>query len=229
MSVLHRSAVVAAASMLACQDSPSGQRIARESGSAAAPLIAASPDTIRTQTRNPSTGSADPSICKRGYTDERRDRPEITIIVSRLFACVASSPAPDADRPLLRDLPPATATRREPIPNSHQPEHIDTILTHSYPGLEIRVYRVSASNKDIIQTVTVFGPEFVSDEGLRVGLSQAQVRAILGEPFRVETNTLTFYAPGPQASDEPIGGPEVLDVVFAGDSVASLRYYFYID
>lgn len=181
---------------------------------------------MRTQARTAPTQAL--IDCAQGHGDERRDTLGIRTIVSKLFACVAYSPAPDGDRSLLRDLPRPTATRRELIRNRHQPEHIDTILTHSYPGLEIRVYRTT-SNKDMIQTVTVFGHEFVSDEGLRVGLTLAQVEAILGEPFRTETNSWFFYAPGPQASDEPLSGPEVLEVVFAGDAVTSLSYHFEID
>jgi hypothetical protein len=139
-----------------------------------------------------------------------------------LSTLLARADQPGDVRAMLEKLLPPSRISKQPIPNTHWPAQIDTIRTLHYPGLEIIVYHVSASRRDIVRTIRVSDDDWATRDGLSVGLSRAQVRTIKGEPDRLE-NDKWIYEVGDVLTWT------TLHVDFEGDHVASLAWHYYID
>lgn len=106
--------------------------------------------------------------------------------------------SPTAAETFLRSLPPPLAIRDLTVPNPHDPRWKDTVRTLVYDGLELTVYRVSSTGSRFPMAVRVTSPAYTSSSGLRVGLSSAQLVAILGPPSDRSGGRLIyrFVAPG---------------------------------
>lgn len=145
---------------------------------------------------------------------------QLPLILSR-----SADRGPNGELGLLDDLPPAENTTRTPVENRHDPSRTDTVVTLAWTGLELEVYRVTSTGKEILRTVRVTGRDYATDDGLSVGVTRDSVRALRGEPTRTEVGTWIYEVyDGP---DDPTA--TMLRVGFERDRVARLRWGFYID
>lgn len=109
----------------------------------------------------------------------------------------------------------------EPRGNRHNPSQIDTLRTFYYRGLQFTVYDVTGDAKEIMQDIAVTDSVYTTEEGVRVGMSQDQVRSALGEPDEVENGTFVYHL-----SEVT---PSQFRVVFEGDRVTRMEWDLYVD
>lgn len=127
--------------------------------------------------------------------------------------------------PVLDRLPPPTEIRKRPVPNRHDPALTDTVVTFVHPGLELEVYRVTTSGKEILRSIEVTGEGYRTGEGVGPGSTRARVTRALGEPDRVEGSRLVYR----QREGEVDPTPTTLSIRFRGDRVAAMTWSFYVD
>jgi len=83
----------------------------------------------------------------------------------------------------------------EPIrQNIHNPELTDQIYELYYEGLFLRVYHVSATDKDIIILVEVTSDEYPVMWDLTVGTTKEKVVEAFGEPDETNLDTIRYLA-----------------------------------
>lgn len=214
MSSLRRSFVVYAVPALlvlaGCGDGGSTD----DTGATGDPVPGEPADSVTTGDGVPAAPATDP------VTPGARPNVELPVILAR-----SADRAPDGGLRLLNDLPPAPDTTRTPVENRHDPSRTDTVMTLAWEALELEVYHVSSSGKEILRTVRVSSGSYATNDGLAVGITRDSVRALRGEPARTEAGDWIY---------EVYDGPNdptatLLRVSFEADRVAGLRWSFYID
>jgi|GEM_PF-3067339 len=129
---------------------------------------------------------------------------------------------PDQQRlPLLDRLPPPERLIVRRVPNPHDPEQIDRVVTRRYPGLELIIYEAGPARRELPLRLRVTAPRYRTAEGLRVGSSLAEVRAIMGAPAYREGPELVYVLGEPT--------PDLLRVRVERGRVTALTWDFYID
>lgn len=160
--------------------------------------------------------------CGRGASDSsdrEQGRPGVSL-TALVEAGTKPSPETDSLRVLDR-LKPPLRIETEPQKNRHVPGQVDTLRTYVYRGLEFTVYDVAHDPKVMMQNLTVADSTYETEDGLRVGLSREHVRALLGTPDQVESDTLTYRLGAP--------APNHLQVSLRNDCVTRLKWSFYVD
>lgn len=127
--------------------------------------------------------------------------------------------------PVLDRMPPPRETRRETVQNRHDPTMTDTVVTRVYPGLEVEVYRVTSSGKEIVRSIVVTGEEYRTSERIGPGSTRAEVTAALGEPASVDGSTLEYQV----TEGEPDPAPTDLSIELADGVVQRMTWDYYID
>lgn len=110
---------------------------------------------------------------------------------------------------------------RTPEPNRHDPSQTDTIRTLHYDGLDIEIYEVSASGKELASRLAVTGSGYETADGLHVGSTREQVEEALGEPTEVDDGALVYE------SDDVT--PTTLRFDMEGSRVSAMSWFFYLD
>jgi len=100
---------------------------------------------------------------------------------------------PGAAASFLRNLPATNDVRTVAVANPHDPRWTDTITTYGFGGLELTVYRVGSTGTRFPMALRVTTPEEATTAGLRVGLDQHQLAAILGTPSVRHGDTLVYH------------------------------------
>ena len=59
----------------------------------------------------------------------------------------------------------------------------DTVLYVQYVGLEVELYRVGASGRDLLSSVTLTGNEHASALPIQIGDTRSEILSYLGKPF----------------------------------------------
>lgn len=110
---------------------------------------------------------------------------------------------------------------RTPQTNRHDPSQTDTLRTLHYDGLEIEIYEVSASGKELASRLEVTGSGYETAEGLHVGSTREEVVNALGEPDETENGDLIYEHGEPTVTTLRIG--------MEGSHVAAMEWFFYLD
>ena len=110
---------------------------------------------------------------------------------------------------------------RTPQPNRHDPTQTDTVRTLHYDGLDVEVYEVSASGKELASKLEVTSSAYETADGLRVGSTHEEVERALGEPTEVDDGALVYQ------SDDIT--PTTLRFDMEGSRVEAMTWFFYLD
>ena len=110
---------------------------------------------------------------------------------------------------------------RTPEPNRHNPSQTDTLRTLHYDGLEIEVYEVSASGKELASRLEVTGSTYETADGLHVGSTREAVELALGQPSSTDDGALIYQ------SDDIT--PTTLRIDLDGSRVEAMTWFFYLD
>ena len=105
--------------------------------------------------------------------------------------------------------------------NIHNPEQTDQIYELSYEGLFLRVYHVSAIDKDIIILVEVTSDEYPVTWDLTVGATKEKVVEVFGEPDETNLDTIRYLA------GEFVMG--FVDFTFKDDLCSRVAWHYLID
>ena len=133
-----------------------------------------------------------------------------------------SENALDQDRlAVLNRLDRPRRVERAPQPNRHDPAQTDTLRTLHYDGLDIEIYEVSASGKELASRLEVTSSAYATAEGLRVGSTREEVEEALGEPAEVEEGALVYR------SDDVT--PTTRRFEMDGGRVEAMTWFFYLD
>lgn len=108
----------------------------------------------------------------------------------------------------------------EAQPNRHVPGQTDTLRTLHYEDARITVYHVS-HGKELLHSIALTGPNLESPEGLRVGMTRADVESALGEPPEHQNGAYIYLQNGPM--------PRRFYVHFDNDVVGRMEWMFPID
>jgi hypothetical protein len=85
---------------------------------------------------------------------------------------------------LLRRLGAPRTTETETVPNQYVQGQVDTLRTLVYTGLEAWVYDVADDTTSFLVRLSLSSTQYTTPEGVRVGLSEAQVVDEIGVPTR---------------------------------------------
>lgn len=109
----------------------------------------------------------------------------------------------------------------QPVENIHDPDRTDTMYELRYQGLQVCVYTVTESSKEIVTDLTITSSRYPLIWGLAVGSPVGDVRAILGEPVDESRGILT-YETGDAA-------PSSVNFFHRNGFVYKIGWVFYID
>ena len=110
---------------------------------------------------------------------------------------------------------------RTPERNRHDPSQTDTLRTLHYDGLELEVYEVSTSGKELASRLEVTGSVYETTDGLHVGSTREAVELALGQPSDVDDGALLYQ------SDDIT--PMTLRFEMDGSRVEAMTWFFYLD
>lgn len=121
---------------------------------------------------------------------------------------------------LLDDLNEPNNVTSESQRNRHDPNQTDTLRTLQYNGLSLTVYHVS-DGKEILESVTVTGDQYETEDGVSVGMTRTQLENVRGAPAQRSGGEYVYN----------LGGalPTMLHVGFEGERVSRLEWRFPID
>jgi hypothetical protein len=114
------------------------------------------------------------------------------------------------------------AESSRPVPNVHDPAVVDSLLTWSYPELELEVYR-TADGRRLLARATVTGNRHLTFPEIGIGRSAATVRALLGNPDAEEPGEMEYRCASCRTPAEPV----ILEL--DGDRVARVIFLFPLD
>ncbi len=84
--------------------------------------------------------------------------------------------------------------RAQPIPNTHNPAQMDTVVDLFYPGLRLHyiVLGVTEGETDILLEADVSNNRFLKYPELGVGASVGAIISALGEPEERRNDTISY-------------------------------------
>lgn len=133
----------------------------------------------------------------------------------------ATDRAPGVDTLAVIDrLPEPQRVEEDVRENRHLRDAVDTVRTYHYEELAFTVVH-AANGKELLQEVHVTGEDYVTDNGLQVGLLRAEVEHILGQPARTEEGAVVYEVGEPT--------PDVVRVRYENDRVDAMTWSFYVD
>lgn len=140
----------------------------------------------------------------------------------------ASNPTPGQEYPpFLAQLPRADEVETEAVENRHVQGQVDTMRTHRYGAVSIRVYDVSDSPSRIVTRIEVEEDDRETGLPIDVGTDESRVVEELGEPVERQEDRLRYQ--WPLDGDEPAAAPNYLDIYLTAGTVKRIAWEFYYD
>ena len=127
---------------------------------------------------------------------------------------------------VLDEMSPPPEISVETVRNRHEPAVVDTVRTLHYRGLDVEVYRVTSSGKEIARRITVTDDTYATGLGFAVGSDRAEVVDAMGTPARTEGSTLSWELTAGDPDPTPTG---VTVELGADDRVRSVTWEYYVD
>jgi len=107
------------------------------------------------------------------------------------------------------------------VRNLHDPGKTDQVFTLNYPGLTVKIYRVSEDGREMITDVAVTGTQYRLKEGLSVGNPLSLVQGRLGSP--------TIRKPGYVEYQSEDSAPSQVRFYHKEGRITKVAWSFYVD
>lgn len=108
------------------------------------------------------------------------------------------------------------------VKNIHYPDEIiDEIYELFYDGLYIRIYKATAGDREFIEYLSITSDRFKIKWGLNIGSSKEEVKNILGNPIKEDSDVFTY-----EYTD---GYPDHVYFYFRDNAVYRIDWEFWID
>lgn len=134
---------------------------------------------------------------------------------------------PARDRAGLREtLGEPGEIRTHPMENRHDPAVTDTLVTWSYPGVEVHLHQVGNGGPEFLSAVEVTDNRYLRYPAAGVGVPRSRIHELLGPPAEGSTGGEgdTYECGTCEGAPEPVTflyGPDGL--------VSSVVFSFYVD
>ncbi len=162
--------------------------------------------------------------CSNPHTDlTPTAAPVATVALGDALDAMLRPAGPDSAEAFLRSLPPANEVRDVHVANPHDPRWTDTVRTLDYGGLQLTVYRVAATGDRFPIAVRVTSADARGPDGLRPGMTEAELRLRLGPPSEVRGSSLVFRVLAPGRA------PYALTAELRSGRVTALTWSAYLD
>jgi hypothetical protein len=135
-------------------------------------------------TREPADAVSPPEPPRTETVDPVEEAGPPTDAVSQLIQQALRSDGSISYNGLVRQLGAPRRVETETVANQYVDGQIDTLRTLVYTGVRALVYDVTDDPKTFLVRLSLTSTQYVTPEGVRVGLDAAQVRDKLGPPTR---------------------------------------------
>jgi len=126
---------------------------------------------------------------------------------------------------LRRVLGAADSVVTTPVVNRHDPAVTDSVLVVHYPQLAIELYRASYDGRELLAGVRIADDRYLRPESpLRLGMTENEVRLLLGEPTSAGDGVLRYACTSCNAA-----GYDVLELQLADGLLQLITLRYWID
>ena len=111
------------------------------------------------------------------------------------------------------------------VSNRHDSAVTDSLFTVSYPGLSANIYRASYDGRELLSAVSISADRYLRPESpLRLGMDEAEIGLLLGEPAATSGGVLTYPCTSCDAA-----GYDVLELRLGGGQLRQITLRYWID
>lgn len=141
-----------------------------------------SAESTRTGSSEPIAPPSEVEVTERLEPTEETGPP--VDVVSRLIEEALQSNGSLSYQSVVERLGPPERVETEPVANQYVEGQIDTLRTLVYTGLQALMYDVTNEPKTLLVRLSLSSTQYMTPEGLHVGLSESQIIEELGPPTR---------------------------------------------